>query len=414
MKKVYVAIIGCGTVGGGTLDILTENREVILKKTGVDVEVRKILDKYPEKLAGKVGAEVIARDLDEILADPEISVVVETMGGVEPAKTFILKCFAAGKNVVSANKELIAKHWGELEAAAKANGVGFYFEASCVGGVPVIRTLTESLQGDKITSVAGIFNGTTNFILSKMTDEGSDYATVLKEAQKLGFAEANPAADVEGYDATYKLSILSSLAFGEYVPYTAIDRKGITGVTSFDIAAARAGGYVIKLIASGTRTENGLDVSVAPTFVPLADPLSTVGGSFNAFKIHGDMVDDVMLTGRGAGARPTGSAIVSDIVYCALRSAPLRVPFPIGSANDKIATASERKKYFFSVSGADVNAVEAALGSLPTESVAIDIGSGRVEVFTASVEKAELETALSAVKSTVADASIGEVFRVLV
>ena len=414
MKKVYVAIIGCGTVGGGTLDILTENREVILKKTGVDVEVRKILDKYPEKLAGKVSAEVIARDLDEILADPEISVVVETMGGVEPAKTFILKCFAAGKNVVSANKELIAKHWGELEAAAKANGVGFYFEASCVGGVPVIRTLTESLQGDKITSVAGIFNGTTNFILSKMTDEGSDYATVLKEAQKLGFAEANPAADVEGYDAAYKLSILSSLAFGEYVPYTAIDRKGITSVTSLDIAAARANGYVIKLIASGVRTEDGLDVSVAPTFVPASDPLSAVGGSFNAFKIHGDMADDVMLTGRGSGARPTGSAIVSDIVYCALRTEPKYPSFRIGSTADKIKTVSAKKKYFFSVSGADVNAVEVALGSLPTESVALDIGSGRVEVFTASVEKAELETALSAVKSTVADASIGEVFRVLV
>ena len=268
MKKVYVAIIGCGTVGGGTLDILTENREVIMRKSGAEFEVKKILDKYPEKLAGKVSADKLASSLDEILADPEISVVVETMGGVEPAKTFILKCFAAGKNVVSANKELIAKHWGELEAAAKDNGVGFYFEASCVGGVPVIRTLTESLQGDNITSIAGIFNGTTNFILSKMTDEGSDYAEVLKEAQKLGFAEANPTADVEGYDAAYKLSVLSSLAFGEYVPYTAIDRKGITGVTSADIAAARAGGYVIKLIASGVKTADGLDVSVAPTFVP--------------------------------------------------------------------------------------------------------------------------------------------------
>ena len=414
MKKVYVAIIGCGTVGGGTFDILTENRDVILKKTGADVEVKKILDKYPEKLAGKVGAEKLASSLDEILADPEISIVVETMGGVEPAKTFILKCFAAGKNVVSANKELIAKCWGELEAEAKKNNVGFYFEASCVGGVPVIRTLTESLQGDNITSIAGIFNGTTNFILSKMTDEGSDYATVLAEAQKLGFAEANPAADVEGYDATYKLSILSSLAFGSYVPYTAIDRKGITGVTSADIAAARANGYVIKLIASGTRTEKGLDVSVAPAFVPVSDPLSQVGGSFNAFKIHGDMVDDVMLTGRGAGARPTGSAIVSDIVYCALRRDPLRVPFEIGSANDKANTVTAKKKYFFSVSGADVNAVEAAVKSLPTESVTLDLGTGRVEVFTSAVGKDELEAALSAVKSLAAEVCLGEVFRVLV
>lgn len=414
MKKVYVAIIGCGTVGGGTFDILTENREVILKKTGADVEVKKILDKYPEKLAGKVSADKLASSLDEILADPEISIVVETMGGVEPAKTFILKCFAAGKNVVSANKELIAKCWGELEEAAKKNNVGFYFEASCVGGVPVIRTLTESLQGDNITSIAGIFNGTTNFILSKMTDEGSDYATVLAEAQKLGFAEANPTADVEGYDATYKLSILSSLAFGSYVPYTAIDRKGITGVTSADIAAARANGYVIKLIASGTRTENGLDVSVAPTFVPVSDPLSQVGGSFNAFKIHGDMVDDVMLTGRGAGARPTGSAIVSDIAYCALRHDPLRVPFEIGSVSDKANTVTAKKKYFFSVTGADVNAVEAAVKSLPTESITLDLGTGRVEIFTSAVGKDELEAALSAVKSLAAEVCVGEVFRVLV
>ena len=413
MKKVYVAIIGCGTVGGGTLDILVENRNTILNKTGADVEVKKILDKYPEKLAGKVSADKLASSLDEILADPEISVVVETMGGVEPAKTFILKCFAAGKNVVSANKELIAKHWGELEAAAKANGVGFYFEASCVGGVPVIRTLTESLQGDNITSIAGIFNGTTNFILSKMTDEGSDYAEVLKEAQKLGFAEANPTADVEGYDATYKLSILSSLAFGSYVPYTAIDRKGITGVTAADIAAARANGYVIKLIASGVKTDKGLDVSVAPTFVPVSNPLSAVGGSFNAFRLHGDMVDDVTLTGRGAGARPTGSAIVSDVVYCALRTEPKYPPFAIGSTDDEIKTVSAKKKYFFSVSGADVTAVEKAIGSLKTESVVLDLNSGRVEVFTSAVEKSDLNAAIEAVKKADSDAIVGEVFGIL-
>lgn len=413
MKKVYVAIIGCGTVGGGTLDILTENREVIMRKSGAEFEVKKILDKYPEKLAGKVSADKLASSLDEILADPEISVVVETMGGVEPAKTFILKCFAAGKNVVSANKELIAKHWGELEAAAKANGVGFYFEASCVGGVPVIRTLTESLQGDNITSIAGIFNGTTNFILSKMTDEGSDYAEVLKEAQKLGFAEANPTADVEGYDAAYKLSVLSSLAFGEYVPYTAIDRKGITGVTSADIAAARAGGYVIKLIASGVKTADGLDVSVAPTFVPVSDPLSGISGSFNAFRLHGDMVDDVMLTGRGAGARPTGSAIVSDVVYCAQCTEPEYPPFAIGSADDKIRTVRAKKKYFFSVSGADVTAVEKAIGDLKTESVVLDLNSGRVEIFTAPVGKSDLIAAIDEVKKAVAGASVGEVFGIL-
>lgn len=412
MKKVNVAIIGCGTVGGGTYDILVENHDVIAERCGIDVRVKKLLDKYPEKLAGKATAEQIAGSLDEILDDGEISVVVETMGGVEPAKTFIKRCFEAGKSVVSANKELIAKCWGELNAAAEANGVGFYFEASCVGGVPVIRTLTESLQGDNITSIAGIFNGTTNFILTKMTDEGESYASVLAEAQRLGFAEADPTSDVEGFDATYKLSILSSLAFNEYVPYAAVDRKGVTAVTPADVESARANGFVIKLIASAFRTSEGVYASVAPCFVSKRNALSAVGGSFNAFTLHGDMVDDVTLTGRGAGARPTGSAIVSDVAYCALREIPKKLSFKIDDGEKK-KVAPPARRYFFSASGATADEIGAALRGLKIDSITASANGERAEVFTDFAKADELSAALESLRASVPNAVLGEIFAVI-
>ncbi|MBO4962484.1 MAG: homoserine dehydrogenase [Clostridia bacterium] len=245
----------------------------------------------------------------------EIDVVVEVIGGTGVAKKFIEMALYAGKAVVTANKELIAKHWCELEKIAKENNAGLYFEASCVGGVPIIRVLNEAMQANNLLLLKGIINGTTNFILSKMTNEGLGYEEVLKEAQANGFAEANPTADVEGFDAAYKLSILSSLAFNKKVPLDKIYREGISNIDITDIKYGQELGYTLKLLAIAKDTDKGVEARVHPAFVKNDNPLASVNGPFNAVLLNGDMVDDIMLYGRGAGSLPTGSAIVSDIIF---------------------------------------------------------------------------------------------------
>lgn len=318
MKKVGVAILGLGVVGGGTYKILTEHRDFYKKNHKVDIVVESVLERRTER-AIELGVEQnkIASNIAEICSNPEVDIVVEVMGGVEPAKSFVLAALNAGKSVVTSNKELFCKYSFELEKAAKKNHCGLFYEASCVGGVPVIRALLDNLQGNKITSMMGIINGTTNYILTKMSQDGASYEDVLAEAKKLGYAEANPTADVEGYDATYKLSILSSLAFHTKIPYTKIYREGITGITVKEINYAKQLGYAVKLLAIGKNGDNGIEVRVHPTFIKQGHPLASVNDSYNAVYITGDSVEDVMLYGRGAGALPTGSAIVGDIIYCA-------------------------------------------------------------------------------------------------
>lgn len=320
MKKVGVAILGLGVVGGGTYKILTEHREFYKNAHGLDINVESVLELRKERaLELGVDENKIAGNIAEICSNPDVEIVIEVMGGVEPAKTFVLAALNAGKSVVTSNKELFCKYSHELEKVAKKNGCGLYFEASCVGGVPVIRTLLDNLQGNTITSMMGIINGTTNYILTKMSAANGavTYEEVLKEAQALGYAEANPTADVEGYDATYKLSILSSIAFHTKIPYTEIYREGITNVEAADIIYGKRLGYVLKLLAIGKNSEKGVEVRVHPTFIKASHPLATVNDSYNAVFIKGDAVDDIMLYGRGAGALPTGSAIVGDIIYCA-------------------------------------------------------------------------------------------------
>lgn len=310
--------MGLGTVGGGTYHLLTTNHKHIKKTQGLDISVKKILERdYTKPRAMGVSKEIVTTSIDDIVENKDISIVCEFIGGIEPARSYILKCLNSGKSVVTANKELIAKHGYELEAAAKANKVGLYYEASCVGGVPIIRTLNESLQGDKITQLMGIFNGTTNFILSKMTDDNASYEDVLKEAQKLGYAEANPSADVEGFDTMYKLSILASMAFNTCIPYSCIHREGITQIKPEDISNAKDLGYVIKLLAIGRSEGKKVEVRVHPAFISTEHPLASVKGSFNAVHLVGDYVGNIMLYGRGAGAYPTGSAIVSDVIFAA-------------------------------------------------------------------------------------------------
>ncbi len=310
-----IAIMGLGTVGGGAYDILTKNRDYIKSTQGPEINVKCILDRSPEPLKKRgIDESLFCDSADKLAADPEVEVVIETMGGVEPAKTFIIKMLSAGKSVVTANKELLAKSWHELEPIAKAHGCGLFFEASCVGGVPIIRALGESFQGDRVKSIYGIINGTTNYILSKMSSENSDYETALKAAQELGYAEADPTSDVEGFDAAYKLAILGSLAFHTCVPYGSIYREGITKVTAADIRNAHDLGYEIKLLAIGKRDGDELEARVHPVFVPKDHPLASVSGAYNAVYLNGDFVGDLMFYGAGAGAHPTGSAIVSDVV----------------------------------------------------------------------------------------------------
>lgn len=318
MKKVGVAILGLGVVGGGTYDILVQNKEYFKKTQGLDLTVESVLEKNKERaLSLGIAEENIASSIEEVVCNPNVDIVVEVIGGIEPAKTFVLKALKSGKTVVTSNKELFAKHWPELESAAKKSRVGLFFEATCVGGVPIIRALQESMQANNIKSIKGIINGTTNYILTKMSSEGSSYEEALKEAQKLGYAEFNPTADVEGFDAMYKLSILSSLAFNTKVSIDNVYREGITGIDKQDIAYGKKMGYTLKLLGIGKNTANGIEVRVHPTFVKNDNPLASVNDSFNAVHLVGDSVGEIMLYGRGAGALPTGSAIVSDVIFAA-------------------------------------------------------------------------------------------------
>lgn len=390
-KIVNVAIMGIGTVGGGTYEILTKNHDFLLRTQGVDFRVKKVLDKNLDRIKYfGIPETAAAASVDEIAADKDISIVVETMGGVEPAKTFIEKVLLAGKSVVTANKELVSKHWPSLESAAKKGGAGLYFEASCVGGVPIIRALQEGLQANHVTSIVGIINGTTNYILTKMTEEGMSYDDALKEAQQLGYAEFNPTADVEGFDAAYKLSILASLAFHTCVPYQSIYREGITKISKADIKTGIELGYRVKLLAIGKRKGDVIEARVHPTFVPVSHPLAGVSGSFNAVYVNGDFVDDLMFYGRGAGARPTGSAIVSDVVYAAKASAPIYSDFENnGKAAPDITISDDfSSKYYMAVSVKDVTGVLAAVtGVFADHNVSIEsvsqrsFGSGAAIVF---------------------------------
>lgn len=346
MKKVGVAILGLGVVGGGTYKIITEHREFYKQAYGVDISVESVLELRRERaLELGVDENKIASSIGEVCSNPDVDIVVEVMGGVEPAKSFVLAAIGSGKSVVTSNKELFCKYSHELEKAARHNKVGLFYEATCVGGVPVIRAMLDNLQGNRFTSITGIINGTTNYILTKMSNGGASYDQVLKEAQKLGYAEADPTSDVEGYDAVYKLSILSSLAFHTKIPYTEIYREGITEISPLDIAYGKRLGYVIKLLAIGRCGKNGIEVRVHPAFVSKDHPLSSVNDSFNAVYLTGDSVEDVMLYGRGAGAYPTGSAIVGDIIYCATHPQHRYSPF------DNTEKAKPNTKFIKNFSG---------------------------------------------------------------
>ncbi len=315
MKKVGLALLGLGTIGSGVIKVLKENGEMIKSREGIEIEVKKILvrDKS-KKRAVAVPANLLTDSMEDILRDTSIDVIAEFMGGESPAFTYIRDALRQGKSVITANKEVLAKHWDALEEEARSSGAGLYFEASVAGGIPIIKAVRRSLQANNILKFMGIINGTTNFILTKMSEEGRSFSEVLAEAQRLGYAEPDPTADVEGYDACYKLSILSTICFKNRVPIDKIFCEGITGIAADDIAYARELGFGIKLLAIAKKQNGKIEARVHPTFIPLSHPLYAVRDSYNAIYIEGDMVGSLMFYGRGAGDLPTASALVSDII----------------------------------------------------------------------------------------------------
>ncbi len=309
---IQVAVLGYGTVGSGVVGVIETNHDSILEKAGVDLHVKYVLDL--RDFPGDPIQERIVHDYELIVNDPEISIVVEVMGGTEPAYTFTRRALEAGKSVCTSNKELVARHGTELQKVAKEHHVSYLFEASCGGGIPIIRPLRTSLCADVIDEITGILNGTTNYILSKMIDEGLEFDDVLKDAQQKGYAERNPEADVEGHDACRKIAILSSLAYGKRVDFTDIYTEGITKITSSDILYAKAMKKTIKLLAYSSRKGDSVLAMVAPYIVDKEDPLYAVNGVFNAIFVHGNMLGDAMFYGQGAGKEATASAVVGDVI----------------------------------------------------------------------------------------------------
>ena len=309
---IKIAILGYGTIGSGVVEVLHTNRESIAKRAGDEIEVKYILDL--RDFPGDPMENKVIHDYDVIAEDPEIQVVVEAMGGVEPAYTFVKRALLAGKNVTTSNKALVAKHGAELIAIAKQQSINFLFEASVGGGTPIIRPLNSSLTADEIEEITGILNGTTNYMLSKMTFEGLEFEDVLKDAQSRGYAEADPTADIEGYDACRKIAILTSLVCGQQVDFEDIYTEGITKITADDIKFAKAMGRVIKLLATSRKTEEGYCALVAPFMLSQQHPLYSVNDVFNAIFVHGNVLGDAMFYGSGAGKLPTASAVVADIV----------------------------------------------------------------------------------------------------
>ncbi|MGN0359257.1 MAG: homoserine dehydrogenase [Hominisplanchenecus sp.] len=315
MKTINIALLGLGTVGTGVYKVLKRQEQEIVHKIGAELVIKKILVRNLEKAAAKVeDPSILTNSWKEILEDESIEIVIEVMGGMEPAKTCILEALQAGKNVVTANKDLIAADGKELLDMAASHQKDLLFEAAVAGGIPIIRPLKQCLAGNHLTEVMGIVNGTTNFILSKMSSEGMEFKEALAMATELGYAEADPTADIEGYDAGRKMAIMASIAFNSRVTFDDVYTEGITRITATDIRYAREMGCAIKLLGVARCRDEGIEARVHPMLIPSDHPLASVNDSFNAVFVHGDAVDDAMFYGRGAGELPTASAIVGDVL----------------------------------------------------------------------------------------------------
>ena len=340
MKEIKVGLIGFGTVGAGVVKLLCENAALIEQKLGSRLTLTKVADLDITTDRGvPVAPGLLTTDAGELLDDPEIAIVIELIGGYEPARSFVLRAIAAGKHVVTANKALLAVHGGEIFAAAAARGVEVLFEPAVGGGIPVLSAIRGNLAGNRFSTVLGILNGTCNYILTRMTEEGAEFATVLKTAQELGYAEADPTFDVEGIDTAHKLCLLVSLCFGTRVKLDEVHTEGVSSLSPVDITFAREFGYKIKLLAIGKCDGERIEARVHPTMIPLRYPLADVDGVFNAIRLAGDFVGPVMFIGRGAGMDPTASAVVGELIDVSrnILAGIGRRAAPLGFQDDAVA-----------------------------------------------------------------------------
>ena len=373
-----VSVLGYGTVGSGVVEVLTTNSESIAKKVGKQLNVKYILDL--RDFPGDPNEDKIVHDFNIIADDDSVDIVVETMGGVKPAYDFVKTCLEAGKSVCTSNKELVAKHGAELLAIAKEKNVNFFFEASVGGGIPIIRPINECVTGDVIVEISGILNGTTNYILSKMTSEGSDFDTVLKDAQDKGYAEKNPEADVEGYDACRKIAILTSLAYGKQVDFEDIYTEGITKITDVDINYAKALGASIKIFGSSKMVDGKVFAKVAPVLIDSKHPLYMVNDVFNGIFVKGNMVGDLMFYGSGAGSLPTASAVVGDVVAAA-KNMGRNIPVIWEQEKLEIADMKEASQRFFVRLSGDKAQNEAKVAELFGTVQVVDAGVAQEYAF---------------------------------
>ena len=313
-RKIYAAILGAGTVGTGVYKLCQSMKDDVISKTGAELVVKKVLVRNLDKDRDPIDRELLTDNWKDIIEDKDIEIVIELMGGTTPAKQYILEALEAGKQVVTANKDLLAEHGEEVMGMADKMHADLQFEAAVAGAIPIIRPLKQSMAGNNITEIIGIVNGTTNYILTKMTESGMNYKDALAKATELGYAEADPTADVEGYDAGRKMAIMSSIAFNSRVTFNQVYTEGITKITAEDIKYAKEFGYVIKLLGLARNTPDGIEVKVHPMLIDENHPLATVRDSFNAVFVHGEASDDTMFMGRGAGQMPTASAVMGDII----------------------------------------------------------------------------------------------------
>ena len=383
---IKIAVLGYGTIGSGVVEVLETNREHITQTAGQEIEVKYVLDL--RDFPGDPIQEKIVHDFDVILNDPEIKIVVEVMGGVEPAYTFVKAMLTAGKHVTTSNKALVAAKGAELIALAKEKNVNFMFEASVGGGIPIIRPLNSCLTADEIEEITGIVNGTTNYMLTKMTEEGSEFDDVLKDAQAKGYAEKDPTADIEGYDACRKIAILTSLVCGQQVDFEDIHTEGITKITATDIRYAKTMGRAIKLLASSHKVGDGYVAMVAPFLLPATHPLYNVNDVFNAIFVHGNVLGDAMFYGSGAGKLPTASAVVADIVDMAKH---LDTNIAVEWSSKKLELVDYRnvENCYFVRTSADEKRIEEVFGEVSY--VTAEGVSGETGFVTARMSEADYE-----------------------
>ena len=424
---VKIALLGFGTVASGVPFLLKENGEKINQSAHSEIEVAKVLVKDEDEKNRLLAAGNdfnFVTNVDDILSDQDITIVVELMGRIEPAKTFITRALEAGKHVVTANKDLLAVHGAELLEIAKANKVALYYEAAVAGGIPILRTLANSLASDKITRVLGVVNGTSNFMMTKMVEEGWSYDDALAEAQRLGFAESDPTNDVDGIDAAYKMVILSQFAFGMKVAFDDVAHKGIRNITPEDVAVAQELGYVVKLVGSIEETPSGIAAEVTPTFLPKAHPLASVNGVMNAVFVESIGIGESMYYGPGAGQKPTATSVVADIVRIVrrLNDGTIGKDFNEYSRDLVLANPEDVKaNYYFSILAPDskgqvlklaeiFNAQDISFKQILQDGKEGD--KARVVIITHKINKAQLEN-VSAELKKVSEFDLLNTFKVL-